>query len=61
MTKPQPIICLPTDKASVVELNSSNLIWKDVVGYEGTYKVSDTGLIMSYARLVQECWQRNMV
>lgn len=36
------------------------MIWKDIVGYEGLYKVSDTGLVMSFKKttpIIMKQWK----
>lgn len=38
------------------------MIWRDIKGYEGLYKVSDTGLIMSFKKskpIIMKQWKRS--
>ena len=47
--------------ADPVERNDSNIIWKDIKGYEGRYQVSNTGLIKSLQRHVENGSDKGMI
>lgn len=54
-----------------MRIKTKRIIWKDVIGYEGMYKVSDTGLIKSMKRVckafnyndmpVKECIRKSVI
>ncbi len=35
-------------------MNSSNIIWKDIIGYNGDYQISNTGLVKSIGRNIEK-------